>query len=235
MNNPVRGGNPFLKPEKINAIESTLGFNTPAGGFNLTGYYRQIDDCIERTIRSENAVGQICTESASSECRFVERPRNQSEATTYGIELSGRYALKQTENGHSFMLNSQLSTVRARIEQDNGTDRLASGVAPYTASIGASYNYQPWQLSSSLNINYVPEFTRPLDSQDYLRTSNERINVDISVMKRFKHDISAGFQARNIFSTDYKERLVDMNDGSLYQARNSEAIPSFQFNLEKKF
>lgn len=235
LNNPDRGGNPFLKPEKINAIESTLGFNTPSGGFNLTGYYRQIDDYIERTIRSENASGQICVDSSSSECRFVERPRNQSEATTYGVELSGRYALKQTENGHSFMLNSQISTVRARIEQDNGQDRLASGVAPYTASIGASYNYQPWQLSTSLNVSYVPEFTRALDSQDYLRTSNERVNVDLSVMKRFKHDISAGFQARNILSTDYKERLTNINDGSLYQARNSEAIPSFQFNLEKKF
>ena len=235
LNNPDRGGNPFLKPEKINAIESTLGFNTPSGGFNLTGYYRQIDDYIERTIRSENASGQICVDSSSSECRFVERPRNQSEATTYGVELSGRYALKQTENGHSFMLNSQISTVRARIEQDNGQDRLASGVAPYTASIGASYNYQPWQLSTSLNVSYVPEFTRALDSQDYLRTSNERVNVDLSVMKRFKHDISAGFQARNILSMDYKERLTNINDGSLYQARNSEAIPSFQFNLEKKF
>ena len=234
LNNPDRGGNPFLKPEKISAFESTLGFNTPSGGFNLTGFYRQIDDYIERTIRNENALGQICASDAP-ECRFVERPRNQSEATTYGVELSGRYAIKQTETGHSFMLNSQVSTVRARIEEESGKDRLVSGVAPYTASVGASYNYQPWQLSSSLNLSYVPEFTRPLDSEPYLRTSNERVNVDISVMKRFKNSISVGFQARNIFSTDYKERLTSIEDGSLYQARSNQAIPSFQFNLEKKF
>ena len=234
LNNPDRGGNPFLKPEKINAVESTLGYNSPEGGVNVTAFYRQIDDYIERTIRNENAFGQICA-SAAPECRFVERPRNQSEATTYGVELSGRYAIKQTENGHSFMLNSQVSTVRARIEEESGKDRLVSGVAPYTASVGASYNYQPWQLSSSLNLSYVPEFTRPLDSEPYLRTSNERINVDISVMKRFKNSVSAGFQARNIFSTDYKERLTSIEDGSLYQARSNQAIPSFQFNLEKKF
>jgi outer membrane receptor protein involved in Fe transport len=44
LNNPDRGGNPFLRPEKIQAYESTLGYNTAAGGANLTGFYRQIDD-----------------------------------------------------------------------------------------------------------------------------------------------------------------------------------------------
>jgi outer membrane receptor for ferrienterochelin and colicins len=223
INNPDRGGNEFLKPEKISAIESTLGYNTPSGGVNVTAYHRKIDDYIEKVIRLE------------SNGRYVERPQNQDNATTYGVEVAGRYALKQTENGHSFMLNAQVSTVRAKVEEENGKERLASDVAPYTASTGLSYNYQPWRLATSLNVNYTPEFTRTLDNQPYKRTTNQRVNVDISATKRFDNQWSATLSARNIFSTDYKEKLTNEGDGSLYQSRVSESIPSVLFSLEKKF
>ena len=222
LNNPDRGGNPFLRPEKIQAYESTLGYNTAAGGVNLTGFYRQIDDYIESVIGLENG-------------RYVKRPQNQPHATTYGVELSGRYALKQTAQGHSWMLNSQLSTIRAKVEDNKQQERLASDVAPYTASMGLSYNYQPWQLATSINLSYTPEFTRALENQSYNRTSNERVNLDISATKRFKQGWSTSLSARNLLSTDYKERLNNQSDGSLYQARISQAIPSLLWNVEKKF
>lgn len=222
LNNPDRGGNPFLHPEKIQAYESTLGYNTAAGGVNLTGFYRQIDDYIESVIRLENG-------------RYVQRPQNQPHATTYGVELSGRYALKQNEQGHSWMLNSQLSTIRAKVEDDTQQERLVSDVAPYTASMGLSYSYQPWRVSTSVNLSYTPEFTRALENQPYNRTSNERVNLDISATKRFKQGWSTSLSARNLLSTDYKERLNNQSDGSLYQARISQAIPSLLLNIEKKF
>ena len=228
LNNPDRGGNPNLKPEKISAFETTLGYNTAAGGVNVTAYHRQIDDYIERIIREEGD-------------RFVERPSNQNDATTYGVEVSGRYALKQTENGHSFMLNAQFSTVRAKVEENNGVERLVSDVAPYTVNTGVSYNYQPWRLATSMNVNYTPEYTRTLDQQTspddklYKRTTNQRFNVDISATKRFDNDWAATFSARNILSTDYKTRLVDLGTGELYEARVSETIPNFMLSIEKKF
>ena len=222
INNPDRGGNPNLRPEKITALETTLGYNTTAGGVNITAFHRDIDDYIEKVIRQEGT-------------RFVERPYNQDQATTYGVEISGRYALKQTENGHSFMLNGQLSTVRAKIEDTDHNTRLASDVAPYTASTGVSYNYQPWQLTSSINLSYTPEFTRALDNLPYDRTTNQRVNVDISATKRFPKGWATTLSARNILSTDYKERLNNQSDGALYEARVNDAIPSFLFSVEKKF
>jgi outer membrane receptor for ferrienterochelin and colicins len=222
LNNPDRGGNPYLKPEKITAVESTLGFNTASGGVNFTAFHREIDDYIEKVIQKEGS-------------RFVERPQNQNNATTYGVELSGRYALKQTEKGHSFMLNGQLSTVRAKIEEDNHTERLVSDVAPYTASTGLSYNYQPWKLSTAINLNYVPAFSRKLDNQSYIRSSNERFNIDISATRRFTDGWATTLSARNILSTDYKERLNSTVDGSLFEARTNQAIPSVLLSVEKKF
>ena len=133
------------------------------------------------------------------------------------------------------MLNGQLSTVRAKVEDQNHQQRLVSDVAPYTASAGLSYNYQPWQLATSVNLNYVPEFTRALDNQPYNRTSNERVNMDISITKRFSDGWATTLNARNILSTDYKERLTDQTDGSLYESRINQAIPSVLITLEKKF
>lgn len=222
LNNPDRGGNPNLKPEKVTAYETTLGYNTAAGGMNITAFQRDIDDYIEKSIQLEGD-------------RYVERPYNQNNATTYGVEITGRYALKQTEQGHSFMLNGQLSTVRAKVEDEQHHERLVSDVAPYTASTGISYNYQPWQLASSINLNYVPEFTRALENQAYDRTSNARFNVDVSLTKRFQQGWATTLTGRNLLSTDYKEKLTDQNTGAIYQARNNQAIPSVMLSVEKKF
>ena len=222
LNNPDRGGNPNLKPEKIRAAESTLAYDSASGGISLTAYHREIKDYIEKVISLEGT-------------RYVERPQNQDQATTYGVELSGRYALKQTEAGHSFMLNGQLSTIRAKIEDGQHNERLVSDVAPYNTSAGLSYSYKPWQLSTSMNVSYTPEFTRALDGQPYDRTTNQRFSLDLSATKRFTHGWAASLNLNNLLSTHYKERLTNQVDGSLYQARINESIPSFQLTLEKKF
>ena len=224
LNNPDRTGNANLRSEKITAYESTLGYNTSAGGVNITGFYREIDDYIEKVIRLVAPTN-----------RYIERPINQDNATTYGVEVSARYALKQTEHGHSMMVNAQLSTVRAEVEEQNHQKRLVNDVAPYSASAGLSYNYQPWKFSTSLNLNYVPEFTRALDNQPYDRRTNQRFNVDLSATKRFKDGWATSINARNILSTDYKERLTDQDTGELFQARTNQSIPSLMMTLEKKF
>lgn len=222
LNNPDRGGNPDLKPEKTSAVESTLAYDSANGGMSLTAYHREIKDYIEKVIALEGS-------------RYVERPQNQNQATTYGVELSGRYALKQTDAGHSFMLNGQISTIRAKVEDEQHNERLVSDVAPYNASAGLSYNFKPWQLSTSMNVSYTPEFTRSLDGQPYDRTTNQRFGLDLSATKRFTGGWAASLNLNNLLSTDYKERLTNQSDGSLYQARTNQGMASFQFSVEKKF
>ncbi|WP_336943858.1 TonB-dependent receptor [Acinetobacter modestus] len=222
LNNPDRGGNPELKPEKISAVESTLAYDSANGGMSLTAYHREIKDYIEKVIALEGS-------------RYVERPQNQNQATTYGVELSGRYALKQTDEGHSFMLNGQISTIRAQVEDEQHNERLVSDVGPYNASAGLSYNFKPWQLSTSMNLSYTPEFTRGLDGQPYDRTTNQRFGLDLSATKRFTGGWAVSLNLNNLLSTDYKERLTNQSDGSLYQARTNQGMASFQFSVEKKF
>lgn len=222
LNNPDRGGNPALKPEKITALETTLGYNTASGGMNMTAFHRDIQDYIENVIALEGD-------------RYVQRPQNQSKATAYGVEISGRYAIKQTSAGHALMLNGQLSSIRAKIDNDTTGERLASDVAPYTASTGLSYSYQPWQLSTSFTLNYTPKFTRALNDQPYERTTNQRVNLDLSVSKKFGQGWGTTLTARNILAKDYKEFLTQKSDGTLYESRVNSSIPSVWLTLEKKF
>jgi outer membrane receptor for ferrienterochelin and colicins len=219
LNNPDRGGNPNLRPEKIAAFESTLGYNTPSGGVNITGFYRDIDDFIENAIRLEKG-------------RYVQRPQNMKNAETYGVEVSGRYAIKETKAGHAFMLNAQLSTVHATVD-DGIEQRLASDVAPYTASTGISYNFKPMRLATSVNLNYTPQFSRELENQPYERTTNARFNIDASATKTLDHGFGLTLSARNLLGTAYKEFLTDAE--GLYQARHTKSIPSYLLTLEKKF
>jgi len=53
--------------------------------------------------------------------------------------------------------------------------------------------------------------------------------------KRFDDGWAMTLSARNILSTDYKERLTNQSDGSLYESRVNQAIPSVLLSVEKKF
>jgi len=219
-NNPDKGGNPNLKPEQIQAIESTLAYNTEAGGFSVTVFRRGISDYIERVVSLEGE-------------RFVERPQNQADAIASGVELSARKALRN-QDGHSLLLNGQISTIRAEIQRAGQADRLASNVAPYSSSIGLSYQYQPLKWSTNLNIGYQPSYSRPLDDQPYIRTVNARTTLDISTTKRFDQGWALTVSGRNLLAVERIERLTTP-EGSFFQQRRAESLPSVLLTLEKRF
>ena len=220
LNNPDQGGNPSLKPEQIQAVESTLGYNTEAGGFNMTVFRRDISDYIERVVSLEGA-------------RFVERPQNQADAIASGVELSARWALRN-QDGHSLLLNGQISTIRAEIQRAGQADRLASNVAPYSSSIGLSYQYQPLKWSGNINIGYQPSYSRPLDDQPYIRSVNARTTLDISSTKRFDQGWAVTVSGRNLLAAERTERLTTP-EGSFFQQRRAESLPSVLLTLEKRF
>lgn len=221
LNNPDRGGNPQLQPEKVTAAETTLGYNTTAGGWSVTAYRRDVDDFIENVVRLENG-------------RYVSRPFNQANALTQGVELSARYALKQTEKGHAFSLNGQVNTIDAQVLGADDSRRKASGIAPYNANIGLAYSYQPWRLSTSINLTYTPRFTRPLDDLPYYRMVNQQTGLDWNISRRFQKNWSLGLSVRDLVADDDIETLIHA-DGSLYQKRTAKAVPSALLTLEKKF
>ncbi|WP_162818045.1 TonB-dependent receptor plug domain-containing protein [Aquirhabdus parva] len=220
LNNPDSSGNPHLKPQEIHSFESTLTYNSPDGGFNLTGFYRDINNYIGNVITLANG-------------RYIQSPQNQGDAVATGMELDGRWNIP-VGKAHKLLISGQVSTIRAILQNDGQADQHASGVAPYTASVGVSYQYKPWRWLSNINLGYTPAYESPVQGQSYVSRLNARTSLDISTTKRFDDGWAVTFAARNLLSTDQYSELDNL-DGAFYQSRKAETVPNVLLTVEKRF
>ncbi|MBC7751128.1 MAG: TonB-dependent receptor [Candidatus Saccharibacteria bacterium] len=220
LNNPDSRGNPSLKSQQVHSFESTLTYNSPDGGFNLTGFYRDINDYIINAINLENG-------------RYVQLPENAGNAIATGIELDGRWNI-QAGKDHKLLINGQISTIRAILQNNNQPDERAGGVAPYTSSVGVSYQYKPWRWLTNINLGYTPAYTSPVQGQPYTSKLNARTSLDISTTKKFNQGLSVTLAARNVLGTDQYSQLDD-TAGQFYQSRKAETVPSVLLTVEKRF
>ena len=220
LNNPDSRGNPSLKSQAVHSFESTLTYNSPDGGFNLTGFYRDINDYIINAVNLENG-------------RYVQLPLNAGNAVATGIELDGRWNIPVSK-GHKLLLNGQVSTIRAILHNDNQPDERAGGVAPYTSSVGVSYQYKPLRWLTNINLGYTPAYTSPVQGQPYTSKLNARTSLDLSTTKKFDQGWAVTLAVRNILSTDQYSELDDTN-GQFYQSRKAETVPSVLLTVEKRF
>lgn len=220
LNNTDSRGNPNLKSQQVHSFESTLTYNTPDGGFNLTGFYRDMNDYIINAVNLENG-------------RYVQLPQNAGDAVATGVELDGRWNIPMGKD-HKLLINGQVSTIRAILQNDNQPDEHASGVAPYTSSVGVSYQYKPWRWLTNVNIGYTPAYTSPVQGQPYISRLNARTSVDISTTKKFNQGVSVTFAVRNVLGTDQYSQLDD-TAGQFYQSRKAETVPSVLLTVEKRF
>ncbi len=220
INNPDSRGNPSLKSQEVHSFESTLTYNSPDGGFNLTGFYRDINDYIINTVALENG-------------RYVQLPQNAGTAIATGVELDGRWNIPVGKD-HKLLINGQISTIRAILQNDNQPDERAGGVAPYTTSVGVSYQYKPLRWLTNINLGYTPAYTSPVQGQPYTSKLNARTSLDISTTRKFDQGWAVTLAARNILSTDQYSELDDAN-GQFFQSRKAETVPSVLLTVEKRF
>ena len=102
----LRRGNPYLRPEYINAFE--LGFNqfTSWGSFSLSLYYRHSSDLIERWLTIDsNGVSTVSWE-------------NFATTETYGAEVVGTFRLKDRLRGFANLSLYQFDLDGNNIETD---------------------------------------------------------------------------------------------------------------------
>ena len=165
--------------------------------------------------------------------RYVQLPQNAGDAVATGVELDGRWNIPMGKD-HKLLVNGQVSTIRAILQNDNQPDEHASGVAPYTSSVGVSYQYKPWRWLTNINLGYTPAYTSPVQGQPYISRLNARTSVDISTTKKFNQGVSVTFAARNVLGTDQYSELDDAT-GQFYQSRKAETVPSVLLTVEKRF
>jgi iron complex outermembrane receptor protein len=197
INYPDREGNPQLKPELARGLELAYENYLSKGGIlSANLFYRRIQDLI----RSE---AMLETVSWASVPRWVARPRNIGNASTYGLELEAKFRLDQFfEDALPINLRSNLSLFRSHADQIPGPHNTLDQQPRGTANLGFDYRLHSLPLTLGSNFNYTPatqiqQTVLELDSQDRKRV------IDAFALWAFSPGVGLRFSATNLSPLDY--------------------------------
>lgn len=156
---PDRIGNPALKPELASGIDLAFEHYLADGGlFSASVFHRRISGLIRN-------VSTLQTVDWASAPRWVSQPRNLGNATTQGIELEAKYALKDLltdlpgGGAPAVDLRHNLALFRSRVEGIPGPDNRIDQQPDWTANLGADWRVRGWPLTLGAGLNLTPGYT----------------------------------------------------------------------------
>ncbi|MEN3157667.1 TonB-dependent receptor [Alkalimonas sp. NCh-2] len=142
---PDKSGNPELRAERATGLELGLEHYLAAkqGLVVINAFQRRITDLIEKTTRLDSSTG-----------RYIERPDNVGNASLYGLELEGRYAL-DAHGLPGLQLSANYSRLYSKVDLKNDQpERRMKDQPKFTANLGMDYQWSP-QLSFGVAFNYL--------------------------------------------------------------------------------
>lgn len=199
---PDRAGNPNLKPELATGIDLAFERYLSKGGvLSVSTFARRITDLIRNVTALE-------TVSWSDTPRWVSRPRNIGNATTYGIELEAKFRLDEFfDDALPVSLRSNLSLFRSSVDGVPGPNNRLDQQPKATANLGADYRMRGLPLSFGGNLNWTPATT--VQQTPLLASSSSRKLVgDAFVLWNINRDIGLRIAASNIAPLDYSSSSV---------------------------
>lgn len=184
--NPVKSGNPDLKPERALGLEFGWEHFLPKSGGVLGAnlFWRDIEDRVEKRTALEGT-------------RWIERPQNVGDAKVWGWELDARPRM-DVIGLPELMLRFNYTRLYSEIETTPGVKTRIKDQPPYVYNIGFDWQLPRWEMAWGVNYNYTPKFlknpTEPLKPDD----EAEQKLLDLYVMKRLSRDLALRFTAANL-------------------------------------
>ena len=197
INYPDREGNPELKPEVARGLEVAYENYLSKGGImSANFFYRRI----QNLIRNE---AELETVSWASVQRWVSRPRNIGNATTYGLELEAKFRLDQFfENALPVNMRTNLSLFRSKVDQIPGPYNTLDQQPKGTANIGFDYRLHSLPLTLGANLNYTPS-TLIQQTELQLNSIDRKRVMDAFALWNFNQDVAVRVSATNLGPLDY--------------------------------
>jgi outer membrane receptor protein involved in Fe transport len=173
----VRSGNPELKPEYVNSLETGYTNSWGSGSVGLTAYYRHTTD----------AFNQLTTLDSTGISHIF--PVNMSSAENYGVESTFEH-----EFAKWVRINGNASFYR-NIIKGGGEENNSNSVYSYTFRINA--NFLPMKKTS---VQLTGNYTGP--TIGLYSKANPQYYVDLAIKKDFLMDkLSMTLRASDIFNT----------------------------------
>ena len=229
INYPDREGNPALKPEIARGLELAYENYLSKGGIvSANFFYRRI----QNLIRNE---AELETVSWASVPRWVSRPRNIGDATTYGVELEAKFRLDQFfEDAWPVNIRSNLSLFRSRVDQIPGPYNALDQQPKGTANLGFDYRLRGVPLTIGGNLNYTPETTIQ-QTELQLSTIDRKRVMDAFALWNFNPSVAVRFSASNFSPLSYfTGSVITTNDAIITSRGGGRSFTLWGIRLEMK-
>jgi len=229
VNYPDRTGNPQLKPEIARGVELAYENYLSKGGLiSANFFYRRIQDLI----RNET---QLETVPWANVERWVSRPRNIGDATTYGVELEAKFRLDQFfEDAWPINVRSNLSLFHSRVEQIPGPHNTLDQQPKGTMNLGADYRLRSLPLTIGANMNYTPGYEIQ-QTELQLTTLDKKRVFDAFALWNFTPDIALRVSASNLAPLDYfTGSVITTNDAIVTSRGGGRSFTVWAMRLEMK-
>ena len=229
INYPDREGNPALKPEVARGLELAYENYLSKGGIvSANFFYRRI----QNLIRNE---AELETVSWASVPRWVSRPRNIGDATTYGVELEAKFRLDQFfEDAWPVNIRSNLSLFRSHVDQIPGPYNTLDQQPKGTANLGFDYRLRSVPLTIGGNLNYTPETTIQ-QTELQLNTIDRKRVMDAFALWNFNPSVAIRFSASNFSPLSYfTGSVITTNDAIITSRGGGRSFTLWGIRLEMR-
>ncbi len=229
LDSPDRMGNPGLKPEMATGVE--IGYEkylSKGGLLSANLFYRRITDLI----RSQAVLESVPYAPVQ---RYVVRPRNIGNATTYGVELEAKFRLDEYwTDALPINLRSNLSVFDSSVDGIPGPNNKLDQQPRYTANLGADYRLRSLPLTLGASLNYTPTNLLQQSPQVLADIDKKRV-LDLSAMWTFSPAVALRVSASNLAPLTYGNGSVSTSPDRIVLADSTgRSFTVWQVRLEMK-
>lgn len=230
LNNPDKGGNALLKPERANGVELGLEHfildSRGVVGFNL--YHRDVEDFVQKVTRLEGT-------------RYVERPNNVGNARFWGLELDWRLPALQAA-GHSFTFTGSHAEMRGVVSNiKTAGSSSVKDMAPRVTNIGIDWRHPASQWAAGIAFNYTPQFSSDSLNPEGIRERKQRNQatlLDLYISKAFSPMAELRLVAKNVLSVEKNEANTKYNASGIFataENKTEQSKPTIFLTFESRF
>ena len=226
--------NPALRPELASGLDVAFEHYVAGGGLlSANVFYRTIDDVIRRQVNLE-------TVAWADVPRWVARPQNIGDASTYGLELEAKVRLSELwAEAPRLDVRANASIFRSRVSGIEGPNNRLAEQPDGTLNLGADYrlNDLPWTVGG--NLNWTPGYTTQL-SDTQTSTQADKTMLEAYGVWTVQPGMQLRLSASNIVARDYLTSGTQLSANALGQTlrdSTSNVAPTavnFQVRLEMK-
>jgi len=211
---PDRGGNPWLRPERVANLEAGLERHVPGGVWGINTYLRRTQDFIERRTLWEAG-------------RWVERPTNEGDARHWGLELSakltGEAPLLQGLIGRQGSVRAQFTLPRGEVQDAVlGLTRAPRDLPRYQFTLGYEGSLPAWQSTWGFQWQHQAAVRTQVPGE-VLATTRSRNLFDAHFVRRLTPALNLRLSVQNLLGADSVRTATSHQGGQPWALTSSEA------------